>query len=231
MSIGENIRNIRKQNHLTQKKLGELCEPPISESTIRKYELGLLNPKIQTISKIAKALEVNSSQIINGFDSYNNNNFSNIYDPLEITDDPMTYLTNEQLSIFGNNIKKYRQQNHMSLKKLSTLSGISEENLKQYEAGLLEPNIYIVSQISKVFNIRNSSLLGDYGSLMTLSARQNLGDDANYIFIDGVNIGEENLLRLYRFLNREGQKVAIERLQELLFIPNYKKESKNNQNQ
>ncbi len=58
MSVGENIKKIRKEKGLTQKKLGELCEPCISESTIRKYELGILNPKIETIDKIAAALDV-----------------------------------------------------------------------------------------------------------------------------------------------------------------------------
>lgn len=64
MKIGETIRTLRKQNNLTQKQLGELCKPSISESTIRKYELGLLNPKVQTIEKIANALCVDKWEII-----------------------------------------------------------------------------------------------------------------------------------------------------------------------
>jgi transcriptional regulator with XRE-family HTH domain len=59
MTVGENIRKIRKEKGLTQKKLGELCYPSISESTIRKYELGILKPKIERKIIIAKALNVN----------------------------------------------------------------------------------------------------------------------------------------------------------------------------
>ena len=58
MTTGENIKRIRKEKKLTQKQLGGLCEPKISESTIRKYELNILNPKIETTKKIANALKV-----------------------------------------------------------------------------------------------------------------------------------------------------------------------------
>ncbi len=64
MVIGENIKRIRKEKKLTQKQLGGLCEPKISESTIRKYELNILNPKIETIQKIADALNVSLNDLI-----------------------------------------------------------------------------------------------------------------------------------------------------------------------
>lgn len=54
MTIGERIRNVRKSKNLTQKQLGELAG--IAEPTIRRYELGKLNPKYETIEKIACAL-------------------------------------------------------------------------------------------------------------------------------------------------------------------------------
>lgn len=56
MSVGENIRKLRKEKGLTQKRLGELSN--INEVQIRQYELGKANPKLQTIHKIASALEV-----------------------------------------------------------------------------------------------------------------------------------------------------------------------------
>lgn len=64
MSVASNIKKIRKEKGLTQKQLGALCIPPIGESTIRKYELGLLNPKIETIKKIAAALDMQLFEII-----------------------------------------------------------------------------------------------------------------------------------------------------------------------
>ena len=56
MAVKENIKRIRKEKEMTQEQLGELCNPKISASTIRKYELGILKPKIETINKIAIAL-------------------------------------------------------------------------------------------------------------------------------------------------------------------------------
>lgn len=56
------IKEIRKSKKLTQKQLGEKCG--IAESTIRQYELGLRNPKFETLCKIAKALEVPVDELI-----------------------------------------------------------------------------------------------------------------------------------------------------------------------
>lgn len=54
MTVGERIRAARKAKGLTQKELGEACG--IAEPTIRRYELGKLNPKFETLQKIAKPL-------------------------------------------------------------------------------------------------------------------------------------------------------------------------------
>lgn len=62
MTVGERIRNARKNAGLTQKQLGEKCG--IAEPTIRRYELGKLNPKYETLQKIASALEIPLSQIL-----------------------------------------------------------------------------------------------------------------------------------------------------------------------
>ena len=56
MTVGENIRKIRKEKGLTQKQLGKLCQ--MNEVQIRQYELGKANPKIETVDRIASALGV-----------------------------------------------------------------------------------------------------------------------------------------------------------------------------
>ena len=55
-SIGAKIRELRKARGLTQKELGE--KAGIAEPTIRRYELGKLNPKFGTVKKIADALNI-----------------------------------------------------------------------------------------------------------------------------------------------------------------------------
>ena len=53
---GDNIRAARMAAGLTQKQLGD--KAGIAEPTIRRYELGKLNPKLSTLQKIANALGV-----------------------------------------------------------------------------------------------------------------------------------------------------------------------------
>lgn len=56
MTIGQRIRAIRTTIGMTQKQLGERSS--MADSAIRKYESGKINPKLETIRKIAEALEV-----------------------------------------------------------------------------------------------------------------------------------------------------------------------------
>ncbi len=62
MTVAENIKRIRKEKGLTQKQLGEKCK--MSESTLRQYELGFRNPKLQTLAKIAAALDVSANDLL-----------------------------------------------------------------------------------------------------------------------------------------------------------------------
>ena len=54
--IGENIKFFRKENKLTQKQLADLIG--VSYQQISQYECGKRNPKIDTLRKIASALNV-----------------------------------------------------------------------------------------------------------------------------------------------------------------------------
>lgn len=56
MTIGDRIRLQRKHAGLTQKKLGELSET--SETTIKQYESGKRQPRIEQLQKIASALNI-----------------------------------------------------------------------------------------------------------------------------------------------------------------------------
>ena len=56
MTTGQKIRSLRKEKGLTQKKLGQMAG--IDEANIRKYELDRQNPKVDTLEKIASALDV-----------------------------------------------------------------------------------------------------------------------------------------------------------------------------
>lgn len=62
MTIGERIRAARVEHQMTQRELGEKCG--IAEPTIRRYELGKLNPKLGTIQRIAAAMGIPTSSLL-----------------------------------------------------------------------------------------------------------------------------------------------------------------------
>lgn len=62
MTIGDRIRFHRKKAGLTQKKLGELSET--SETTIKQYESGKRQPRIEQLQKIAEVLKVPISRLL-----------------------------------------------------------------------------------------------------------------------------------------------------------------------
>ncbi|HJC43384.1 MAG TPA: helix-turn-helix domain-containing protein [Candidatus Mediterraneibacter gallistercoris] len=63
MSVGGNIRKARKVLGITQKELGEKLG--ISQAAIGQLENDRSNPKMETLRKISKALDVSISELIN----------------------------------------------------------------------------------------------------------------------------------------------------------------------
>lgn len=60
--IKDTIKQLRVEAGFTQKELGK--KSGISEATIRKYELGLRNPKIGNLKKIATALNTTPEDLL-----------------------------------------------------------------------------------------------------------------------------------------------------------------------
>lgn len=62
MTLGENIKKIRLENHLKQSELAEMAK--ISRVAIGNYERGAREPTVETLSKIAKALETTITNLV-----------------------------------------------------------------------------------------------------------------------------------------------------------------------
>lgn len=71
MSIGENIRRARIEKGITQRELGERLGG-ISQQQIGQWENGNKNPKLETIHRIANALQVDISEIYTDFAIFKN---------------------------------------------------------------------------------------------------------------------------------------------------------------
>lgn len=63
MSIGETIKNIRIQKKMTQKDLGEKIGG-IPQQQIGRWENGKVTPKLDTIQKIAVALDIDINDLL-----------------------------------------------------------------------------------------------------------------------------------------------------------------------
>lgn len=60
-TIGKRIKAFRLARGMTQKELG--AQMGVDQSTVRKYEAGKLNPKIETVKKIADALGLDMNDL------------------------------------------------------------------------------------------------------------------------------------------------------------------------
>ena len=63
MDIGKKIKQLRKERNITQSELGKRMG--ISQQQIAQYENGRLNPKLETLHRIADALQIPHSMLYN----------------------------------------------------------------------------------------------------------------------------------------------------------------------
>ena len=66
MNIGKKIQAARKSKGLTQKQLAERIG--VATGTIQQYELGKRQPKLETLDKIAKSLDVSIFDILPSYE-------------------------------------------------------------------------------------------------------------------------------------------------------------------
>ena len=62
-SVGENIKNIRKKNNITQEELAEKLN--VTRQAVSNWENGKSEPDIKTISTIAGIFEISTDELIN----------------------------------------------------------------------------------------------------------------------------------------------------------------------
>lgn len=97
-NVGKKIREVRKEKGLTIKQLGNLCG--ISEQNMGNYERGVRTPKLETIRKIANALEIPYKQLIEDESSNEAYSFSHSGELIDIyTNGVDFWINDEHLSI------------------------------------------------------------------------------------------------------------------------------------
>lgn len=63
MTLGQRLRFLRKENHLTLKELSQLAD--LSVPYLSDMERGVVNPSVDTLQKVAKAYNMTVKEIFN----------------------------------------------------------------------------------------------------------------------------------------------------------------------
>lgn len=165
MTIGENIRRIRKEKGLTQKQLGERCG--INEANIRKYELNNANPKTETLKKISNALGCNIIDLDNSLFQKSDN------------------ILHKQYNI-GEIVAKRREELDLSLNDLSELTDYDIAILKALENGEDYFSSKILEDIAKKLGLSVLDMLGSESGYYHICQ-----DKDGCTRIDTISIGDD----------------------------------------
>lgn len=122
-SIAARIKKMRESAGLTQAQLAKMVGT--TSQNISQYERGIRKPKIETLRKIAEALECSPAELDNSLAS------------------PMSV---------GDNIRYWRKYEGMTQQDLAERIGIEAKIIQKYEAGELKPKKKVLQNVAEVFD-------------------------------------------------------------------------------
>ena len=115
MSIADNIKQLRKRNHLTQKQLAE--KSGLAVITIQQYEAGKFNPKPDAVMKLCVGLKCKITDIIDDETQKYYRMFDNI---------------NSKPAAFDNAIQKFQKDEELSYEEEDAIiEYVKSEQFKQ----------------------------------------------------------------------------------------------------
>ncbi len=156
MSIGDNIKSLRKENNLTQKELAKKID--ISASTIGMYEQNRRDPDTETLRKIAEFFEVSTDYLLGVSDD---NKFGNHFFFFFQDDDLKT--------IFTSRLKLSMEKNNIDVQDILFETEISADNMEKYIEGESEPTLEDLCALSDILDVTTDYLLGRDNSPTTKS--------------------------------------------------------------
>lgn len=135
---GERIRALREERGYTLQDLAKRAK--LSLSYLSEIERGSKRPSLKTIEKLAAALNVPKTQLIEG----------------EITDTGLS---------LGEKIRIIRNEKNMSLQELADKVGISLSYLSEIERGTVYPALNTLKRIAGGLEVQAATLMGHEGTL------------------------------------------------------------------
>ena len=106
MSIGQNIKSIRKKRNLTQKEFAKILE--ISSSYMSELESDKRNLSIDTINKIAKKLNVPTMYLLSGSNLIQDAEANKVIGTAQNILESSTTMTEEERAVMSALINKVR---------------------------------------------------------------------------------------------------------------------------
>lgn len=147
--LSDNLKKIRKLNHLTQKELAEKVD--VAEITIRKYENGERKPSIEMVEKLATTLKVTPLDLLGYSNSlsstdnmYINLNINNLISLSQSPDDSIRDLARTLEILIDNVASNTVNRYNVPESEFDNTKYINEINKLLYHISILvNPVLYI----------------------------------------------------------------------------------------
>lgn len=234
MSIANNIKQLRKQKHLTQKQLAE--KSGLAVITIQQYEAGKFNPKPDTVMKLCVGLDCKITDIIDD----ETQKYYRMFDNIKETNDTTKYTNSDS----NNNIHKYdatirikptpeQMKDYLEnaeaeelLKKQASGEKLTDEECKKV-SNYIERTKEIYAKLSEEIE-QHIKIISKYLNASVQISTENfqLLKEKFQELTDMITPKPDN----YETLNDIGQQKAKDYISDLSNIPEYRKETDQNPN-
>ena len=226
MNISEKIKQLRKNKKMSQKELAQ--KTGLSIGSIQGYEQGRYNPKLETVLKIADALEISPSVFYDDLTQEerksileakakkaDKDNFNNVIEILaNINDVFYWYAEDDDLYFFGTNEKVFALKPKSIQAIQKAIEGLITPIVEQLK--IIEPLYELL--VRRFGNIKNfiedlkedGTLLGEFCKEMSVSLCMDVDDVGQRVLI---------YLQIYCEEKRMSVKVITTQGEELIINP------------
>lgn len=137
----------------------------------------------------------------------------------------------------GEKIKHLRTEKGITQKELANRLGTSQQNLAQYENGKRNPKLETVRKMADALGVYISDLIVDWNQYSPSEYAQDIMNDITQGALNSAeeavssgkkvlnDVKETCIISDFRKLNKEGQDKAIEQVELLTKIPEYRKDT------
>lgn len=124
---------------------------------------------------------------------------------------------------FPNKLKELRIEHSLTQTALADKLNVTQNAIFNWENGKREPSLEMIMQISTLFNVSPSYLMG-YSTKMIKPTNSLLGEVEKLTYIKTPNRKLEQLAIHFSQLNNTGQEKAVEQVEMLTKISEYRKD-------